>query len=132
MVAPPIEGKTLTSWSVLPGGVRSALHFNGMDDAAHCVVLPVDALPGLMMTLPSMFQCALDERFPKRSFRIVHRIARWQLEREASRGELILKLQTQDGFEVAIDLDHQHPGSLAADLQEVTATPDADRARKPD
>jgi hypothetical protein len=131
MVAPPIEGKEMSTWNVLPGGLRIALHFVGIDDEAHCVVLPVDALSGLLMTLPGMLQSALDTRFPAGSFRIVHKVARWHLEQEASRGDLILKLQTQDGFEVAFDLSHERARGLATDLQEASAGLIPDLARKP-
>jgi hypothetical protein len=131
MAAMPIEGKELTSWNVLPGGLRIALHLVGIDEEAHCVVLSVDALSGLMMTLPGMLQTALDARFPTGSFRIVHRISGWQLEQEASRGDLILKLQTRDGFEVAFDLGHERACQLAADLQAASAGPRPDPVRKP-
>jgi hypothetical protein len=118
MTAAPIEGTELTSWGVLPGGTQICLDFIAIDGGTHRIVLPVDALSGLMMTLPRMLQSALDERFPGGSLRIVQPLAKWQLEQQEIEDGLILKLGTKDGFEVAFALDGQHAGSLGAALLE--------------
>ncbi len=114
----PIRGEKLTTWSVLPGGTQICLSFADADGGNHRIVLPVEALSGLMMTLPRMLQSALDERFPGGSLRIVQRLAKWQLEQQAHDDGVILKLGTQDGFEVAFALNHDHIGSLGAALLE--------------
>src|ERR1700692_1822685 len=108
MTAAPIEGQKLTSWGVLPGGTQVSLDLIAIDGATHRIVLPVDALSGLMMTLPRMLQSALDERFPGGSLRIVQRLGKWQLEQPESDDGLILKLGTNDGFEVAFALNDEH------------------------
>jgi hypothetical protein len=112
----PIEGERLTSWNVLPGGTQVALDFTAIGGEQHRIVLPVDALSGLLMTLPRMLQSALDERFPGGSLRIVQRLGKWQLEQQEIDDSLILKLGTRDGFEVAFALDEEHAGSLGAAL----------------
>src|ERR1700689_3352252 len=84
MDAEPIEGESLTTWRVLTGGNRIALDFVATDGENHSIVLSVDALSGLMMTLPLMLQTALDERFPNGAFRIVQQLAGWQLEQQAA------------------------------------------------
>jgi hypothetical protein len=116
MKAAPIHGEKLTAWSVLPGGTQISLDFVGYDGGRHCIVLPVGALSGLMMTLPRMLQSALDERFPQGSLRVVQKLARWQLEQPAIDEGLILKLGTSDGFEVAFALNAEHAGSLGTAL----------------
>lgn len=116
MQAAPIEGEKLTAWKVLPGGTQICLDFVAIDGGKHRIVLPVDTLSGLMMTLPRMLQSALDERFPDGSFRVVQGLGNWQLERQTSGDGLILKLGTQDGFEVAFALNGEHAGSLGAAL----------------
>jgi hypothetical protein len=118
MTAAPIEGTELTSWGVLPGGTQICLDFIAIDGGTQRIVLPVDALSGLMMTLPRMLQSALDERFPGGSLRIVQPLAKWQLEQQEIEDGLILKLGTKDGFEVAFALDEEHAGSLGAALLE--------------
>ena len=62
--APCIEGEKLTTWTVLPGGHHVSLGFAAAGGATHRIVLPIEALTGLLMTLPRMVQSALDERFP--------------------------------------------------------------------
>jgi hypothetical protein len=118
MKATPIEGEKLTSWGVLPGGTQISLDFIAVDGGTHRIVLPVDALSGLMMTLPRMLQSALDERFPGGSLRIVQRLGEWKLEQQETDDGLILRLGTKDGFEVAFALDEEHAGPLGAALLE--------------
>jgi hypothetical protein len=118
MKAAPIEGTELTSWGVLPGGTQISLDFMAADGAKHRIVLPVDALSGLMMTLPRMLQSALDERFPNGSLRVVQRLGKWQLEQQEIGDGLILKLGTKDGFEVAFALNPDHADSLGTALLE--------------
>lgn len=93
MEATPIQGEKLTAWSVLPGGIEVSLDFDAIDGRAHRISLPVDALSGLMMTLPRMLQ-ALDERFPGGSFRVVPALGQWRLEQPENVDGLILKLGT--------------------------------------
>jgi hypothetical protein len=118
MQAVPIEGEKLTTWRVLPGGTQICLDFVAIDGGTHRIVLPFDVLSGLMMTLPRMLQSALDERFPDGSLRVVQRLGKWQLEQQEVEDGLILKLGTQDGFEVAFALNGEHAGSLGAALLE--------------
>jgi hypothetical protein len=131
MQAAPIEGDKLKSWAVLPGGNQISLDFVAIDGGTHRIVLPVDALSGLMMTLPRMLQSALDERFPDGSLRIVQRLGKWQLEQQAIDDDLILKLGTNDGFEVAFALNDQHAGSLGAALLEPQRETDSSLVRRP-
>jgi hypothetical protein len=130
MEATPIKGKKLTAWRVLPGGTRISLDFVALDGETHRIVLPVDTLSGLMMTLPRMLQSALDERFPDGSFRVVQWLGNWQLEQKTSGDGLILKLGTQDGFEVAFALNDEHAGSLGAALLQTPRDIDSTLVRR--
>jgi hypothetical protein len=112
----PIEGRQLTTWTVLPGGTHIRLEFAANDGTIHRIVLPFDALTGLLMTLPCMLQTALDARFANGSLRFVQRLGRWALEQAESDAGLILKLGTRDGFEVAFALNGRDAGSLGAAL----------------
>ena len=112
----PIEGRQLTAWAVLAGGTRIRLDFIGNDGSTHRIVLPFDALTGLLMTLPRMLQTALDARFADGSLRFVQRLGRWQLEQAAADAGLILKLGTPDGFEVAFALNGDDADSLGTAL----------------
>lgn len=111
-----IEGQKLTTWAVLPGGNQVCLGFAATGGGTHRIVLPFEALVGLLMTLPRMMQSALDERFPDGTLRLVHRLALWRLERAEGDNGLILKLATRDGFEVAFALPDEDAGSLGTAL----------------
>jgi hypothetical protein len=112
----PIEGSQLTTWAVLPGGTRIRLDFAGTDGTTHRIVLPFDALTGLLMTLPRMLQTALDTRFADGSLRFVQQLNRWVLEQAECDAGLILTLATRDGFEVAFALNGHDACSLGTAL----------------
>ena len=131
MQAAPIEGQKLKSWGVLPGGTQISLDFIAMDGATHRIVLPVDALSGLMMTLPRMVQSALDEGFPDVSFRVVQWLGGWRLEKQAADDGVILKLATTDGFEVAFAMDGERAGCLGAALLEAPRVTSPTLMRRP-
>jgi hypothetical protein len=114
----PIQGEKLTTWNVLPGGTQICLGFADAGGGVHRIVLPVEALSGLLMALPRMLQSALDQRFPGESLRIVQRLGKWQLEQQQIDDGVILKLGTQDGFEVAFALNNEHADSLGTALLE--------------
>jgi hypothetical protein len=111
-----IEGHKLTSWAVLPGGEQVCLGFAATGGETHRIVLPFEALTGLLMTLPRMLQSALNERFPDGTLRIVHPLGDWRLEQAEGDNGLILKLGTRDGFEVAFAVPGDDAGSLGSAL----------------
>lgn len=117
----PIDGEKLTTWSVLADGARISLDFVAAGGGMHRIVLPVDALSGLMMTLPRMLQSALDKRFPGGSLRVVQPLGNWKLEQREIDGGLILRLGTKDGFEVAFALSADQAGPLGAALLDTDA-----------
>src|ERR1700681_3537271 len=102
-----IEGQKLTTWSVLPGGEQVRLGFAATGGETHRIVLPFEALTGLLMTLPRMLQSALNERFPDSTLRVVHPLGEWRLEQAEGDSGVILKLGTRDGFEVAFAVPDQ-------------------------
>ena len=57
-------GQQLTCVECCPAGTGSLSTSLQRTVKSHSIVLPVDALSGLMMTLPRMLQSALDARFP--------------------------------------------------------------------
>ena len=111
-----IEGQTLTTWAVLPGGEQVCLGFTASDGETHRIILPFAALTGLLMTLPRILQTALDERFPDSALRVVHPLSAWRLEQSEGDNGLILKLGTHDGFEVAFAVPDEDACSLGAAL----------------
>lgn len=126
-----IEGQALTTWAVLPGGEQVCLGFAAAGGATHRIILPFNALTGLLMTLPRILQTALDERFPDGSLRVVHPLDSWRLEQSEGDRGLILKLGTHDGFEVAFALPDQAAGSLGAALLAPAGQADSMEIRRP-
>ena len=114
----PIEGQQLTTWAVLPGGTQVRLDFVAADGRTHCIVLPFDALSGLMMTLPRMLQSALDAQFADGSLlRLVQRLGTWRLETYAGRqrGDFCsLARRTASRWHFAVN--DEHASSLGAAL----------------
>jgi hypothetical protein len=115
-VGRPIEGERLTSWAILAGGTHVRMDFIGTDGAQHQIVLPFDALTGLLMTLPRILQSALDARFSDGSLRFVQQLGARQIEQADFDAGLILKLCTHDGFEVAFALSDHDADSLGTAL----------------
>lgn len=105
-----LVGEVLTTWSVSPDGRRARLGFADGDGDLCRVELPVEAVNGLLMTLPLVLQAAMRRRGDA-SARIVQPLGTWRLEEAAEPGTLILTLRTPDGFSVAFALA---PGELAA------------------
>ena len=105
-----LVGEWLTTWSVSADGSRARRGFSDGQGRPCCVDLPLEAVSGLLMTLPRVLQCALDARGEGNS-RIVQPLGAWQVEQAAEDDRLILTLTTPDGFGVAFTLA---PGELAA------------------
>ena len=105
-----LVGESLTTWSVSADGSRARLGFSDGEGRPCRLDLPVEAVSGLLMTLPRILQRALDARGDGSS-RVVQPLGAWQLEWAAGDGRLILTLTTPDGFGVAFALA---PGELAA------------------
>jgi hypothetical protein len=129
--AQTIEGQKLTTWAVLPGGEQVCLGFAATGGETHRIVLPFEALTGLLMTLPRMLQSALNERFPDSTLRVVHPLGDWRLEQAEGDNGLILKLGTPDGFEVAFAVPDEDADSLGTALLTTAEQTPATLTRKP-
>ena len=106
----PLASDALTTWSVSADGSRVRLGFSNGQGRPRCLDLPLEAISGLLMTLPRILQRALDARGDGSS-RVVQPLGAWRLEQAAGDGRLILTLTTPDGFAVTFALA---PGELAA------------------
>jgi hypothetical protein len=115
-LVPCIEGRNLATWAVVPGGEQVCLGFAATNGETHRIVLPFEALTGLLMTIPRMLQSALSERFPDNTLRVVHPLGGWRLERSEGDSGLILKLGTRDGFEVGFAVPDTDADSLGSAL----------------
>jgi hypothetical protein len=119
---PPIEGRQLTTWAVMPGGADVRPDLSTADGKTRSVVLPFDALSSLLMTLPRMLQAALDARRSDESLCVAQLLGKWRLEQAKGDTGLILKLSTTDGFDVAFALNNAVAGSLGTALVATSGT----------
>ncbi len=110
-----LVGEWLTTWSVSQDGGRVRLGFLDGDGQPCRIDLPMEAVSGLLLTIPRILQCALDARGDG-SERIVHLLGGWRLERAAD--ALILTLETPDGFNVAFALASAQLTAMAEAGQE--------------
>jgi hypothetical protein len=129
--APPLEGQQLTAWTVLPGGAQVCLDFTARDGRNHQIILAFDVLTGLLMTLPRMLQTALDAQFADGSLRVVQPLATWCIEQIEGSAGLILRLTTQDGFDVAFALNGSDAASLGTALQSAPDNINPQQLRRP-
>ena len=83
----------------------------------------LEALSGLLLTVPRILQCALDRRRDE-SARIMQPLGTWRLEQVAGQGQLILTLTTPDGFNVAFTLALDELAAMAEAGQEHPPTAD--------
>jgi hypothetical protein len=126
-----IECQKLTTWAVVPGGEQVCLGFAAVGGETHRIVLPFEALTGLLMTLPRMLQSALNERFPDSTLRVVHPLGDWRLKQSEGDNGLNLKLGTRDGFEVAFAVPDEDADTLGTALLATTGEATATLKRRP-
>ena len=119
---PTIERQQLTTWAVMPGGKDIRLDLSTPDGKPGSIVFSFDALSSLLMTLPRMLQAALDARCSDGSLRVTQVLGSWRIEQAQGDPNLILKLSTQDGFEVAFALNGSDADSLGAALVATSCT----------
>ncbi len=108
-----LVGEALTTWSVSQDGNREQLGFADGDGHLRRIDLPVEAVSGLLLTLPRVLQRALEACGDDRD-RIVHPLREGRLEQAGGNGLLILSLDTTGGFGASFTLA---PGELAATAQ---------------
>jgi hypothetical protein len=121
---PPIEGRRLTSWTILPGGESIRLNLSAADGAEYGVILPFDALSSLLMTLPRILQAALDARCASGSLRVAQLLGRWRVEQTAGDNGLVLKLATPDGLQLAFALNDKAAELLGTALVTTATCPE--------
>jgi len=82
------------------------LVFEAADGQAACLILPIHCIQQLLMTLPRAASKAMRAKHGDDTLRLVFPLGNWKLEHVAGARELILTLNTPDGFEVAFSVDH--------------------------
>ena len=101
-----ISGTSLITCQIAPGGSSIRLVFEAADGRQATLTLPILCIQRLLMTPPHAATKAIRARHRDDTVRLVFPLGDWKLEQAASAGELILTLNTPDGFEVAFSVGH--------------------------
>jgi hypothetical protein len=117
-------GKALTTCQVDMSGEFFRLNLQLEDGRPCSVTLPIDCVRSLLMTLPGMIERALKARYGEGSFKLVYRAGGWALHQATDSNQMILTLQTEDGFKVAFALSPKDAADLASSLAETEGAVD--------
>jgi hypothetical protein len=101
-----VSGTSLITCQIAPDGSSIRLVFEATDGRQASLTLPILCIQQLLMTLPHAATKAIRARHRDDTVRLVFPLGDWKLEQAAGAGELILTLNTPDGFEVAFSLGH--------------------------
>lgn len=111
-----LEISDLTSFDIAFDGSKARL---GMLDQAGQPVsihLPYALISSLLLSLPVIQAKALRAQFGDESLRLVYPTGGWALERSGADGQVILRLNTPDGFEVNFAMADEDIMSMAGSL----------------
>ena len=109
-----ITGTAFARWEVSPDGARVRMTITGADGVPIGVVLPAASLSTLAMTLPAIIEQSLRRQHRDPSLKLVYPLAGWSVEAAAGSGDLIVTMETPDGFKVAF-------AATPAELEEIGA-----------
>jgi hypothetical protein len=99
-----ISGTSLITCQIAADGDAVRLVFEAGDGRPASLTLPVQCIQQLLMTLPHAASKAIRAKHRDDTLRLVFPLGGWKLEEAGGGSELILTLQTPDGFEVAFSL----------------------------
>ena len=123
-----ISCASLTTCQIAADGSWIRLVFEAADGRPVSLTLPIQCIQQLLMTLPQAVSKAICARHRDDTLRLVFPLGNWKLEQAAGcAGELILTLQTPDGFEVAFSVDLDAIGQISQTAGSTLATPARNR-----
>jgi hypothetical protein len=99
-----ISGTSLITCQIAADGGAVRLIFEAADGRPASLTLPIQCIQQLLMTLPHAASKAIRAKHRDDTLRLVFPLGGWKLEEVGGGSELILTLQTPDGFEVAFSL----------------------------
>ena len=121
-----ISGTSLTTCQVAPDGSAIRLNFKSACGQPASLTLPIKCIQQLLMTLPQAASMAIRAKYGDDTLRLIFPLGDWRLEKASGAGELILTLNTADGFEVAFSLAKDAIRQMASGLETKSAPDEAD------
>ncbi len=110
-----ITAARFACWEVSPDGAEIRMTVEDAAGARTGVVLPADALNGLVLTLPAVIERSLRRQHRDPSLKLVYTLAGWSVEQAAGTAQLIVTFESPDGFKVSFVAEAQ-------DLDEIGST----------
>ena len=114
---------SLIKCQIAPDGGSVRLVFEGADGQPASLTLPIQCIQQLLMTLPHAASKAIRARHRDDTLRLVFPLGDWKLEQAAGASELILTLNTPDGFEVAFSVGQDAIAQMSRAARSNTPTP---------
>jgi hypothetical protein len=111
-----LRASALTTFEIARDGSSVSMGVRDESGVPAAVHLPVDCLRQLVMTLPRMANLALRAFYKNQSLRLVFPLSHWRLEQAAECRNVILTLQTADGFEASFALSGREADDLSLAL----------------
>ena len=111
-----IESKALTTCEITADGAAISLGFVDGEGRPSAIQFPVDQVGALAMTLPTLIEKALRQRFRDDSLRYTYPLESWSFERSTDPSTGIVTLRTSDGFGVCFSMPRQQQSELGAAL----------------
>jgi hypothetical protein len=118
-----ISGTSLITCQIAPDGSLVRLVFKAADGQPASLTLPIQCIQQLLMTLPHAASKAIRARHRDDTLRLVFPLGDWKLEQAAGASELILTLNTPDGFEVAFSVGQDVIAQMSRAARSNTPTP---------
>jgi hypothetical protein len=122
-----LNAASLITCQIAADGNSVRLVFEAADGQTASLILPIHCIQQLLMTLPHAASKAIRARHGDDTLRLVFPLGDWKLEQAAGASELILTLNTPDGFEVAFSMDHTAIAQMSRTATSNAATPNHDR-----
>jgi len=122
-----INGTSLTTCQVAPDGSAIRLNFKSACGEPASLTLPIKCVQQLLMTLPHAASMAIRAKYRDDTLRVIFPLSDWRLEKAGGAAELILTLNTKDGFEVAFSLEKEAIRQMACAVETTAAQDEVDR-----
>jgi len=107
-----IEVQSLTACEVADDGSRISLGFVDNGGQSATIRIGVNQAGALAMTLPSLIDQSLKNRFGDQTLRFTYPLASWSIEQATDPRQTMVTLRTSDGFSVCFSIPREQLNQL--------------------
>ena len=111
-----IETQSLTSCEIAPDGAAISLGFVDSKGRPQTIRLSLNQVGALAMTLPGLIDKALQARYGDQSLRYAYPLESWMVEQSTDPTQIMVTLQTVDGFSVCFSVAREQQSELGEAL----------------